>query len=281
MRPKTKRRIVNSVRYIFTILILVVFLFPAYWITITAFKPSSEWNAWPPHFWPYHPTLSNFFGGSSVSSIEGILPFLRNSLVVSTAVAVIAAVIALLAAYSIARFKTGGMGLAGWIISMRMLPPVTIVIPLYVIYAKVNLLNTWTGLILIYLVPAIALGVWILITFINQIPKELDEAAKIDGASNLQTFTHIILPLSLSGFAAVMVLTFIQTWSEFLLATILTSNSAAQTLPVYLGRFITGYNIAWGALSAAGLITMLPVIIFGIIFQRYLIRGLTFGAVKY
>jgi multiple sugar transport system permease protein len=281
MRPKTKRRLVNSVRYIFTILILAVFLFPAYWITITAFKPSSEWNEWPPHFWPYHPTLSNFFGGSSVSSIEGILPFLRNSLVIATIVSVVTAIIALLAAYSIARFKTGGMGLAGWIISMRMLPPVTIVIPLYVIYAKVNLLNTWTGLILIYLVPAIALGVWILITFINQIPKELDEAARIDGASNLQIFTRVILPLSLSGIAAVMVLTFIQTWSEFLLATILTSNSAAQTLPVYLGRFITGYNIAWGALSAAGLITMLPVIVFGIIFQRYLIRGLTFGAVKY
>ncbi len=272
-----RKRFFRTIRYILTIFTLMVFLFPAYWITITAFKPSSEWNTWPPHFWPYHPTLANF----SASSIGNIVPFLRNSIVIATLTAIIAAAIALMAAYAISRYKIGGTGLAGWFISMRMLPPVTVVIPLYVIYAKFALLNTWGGLILVYLIPAIAFGIWILISFINEIPRELDEAARIDGASPLQIFIHIIFPLSLSGIAAVVVLTFIQTWSEFLLATILTSNSAAQTLPVYLGRFITGYNIAWGSLSAAGLITMLPVIVFGLIFQRYLIRGLTFGAVKY
>lgn len=274
---KVRKRIFRNARYVLTILTLVVFLFPAYWITITAFKSPSEWNTWPPHFWPYHFTLVNF----SSSSIGNIVPFLRNSIVIATSTALIAALIALMAAYAISRYKIGGTALAGWFISQRMLPPVTVAIPLYVIYAKVKLLNTWGGLILVYLIPAIAFGVWIMVSFINEIPKELDEAARIDGASPFQIFFHIIFPLSLSGMTAVIVLTFIQTWSEFLLATILTNNSAAQTLPVYLGRFITGYNVAWGALAAAGLITMLPVIIFGLIFQRYLIRGLTFGAVKY
>ncbi len=273
MNKRMVSRILKIVRYAVIILILCVFLFPVYWITITAFKPMSEWNTWPPHFWPFHPTLANF-------AVKGILPFLRNSLVVSSAVAFISAAISLMAAYAISRYKIGGTGLAGWFISMRMLPPITIAIPLYVIYVKIHLLNTWLGLILVYLIPTVAFGIWVMISFLNEIPKELDEAAYVDGATRLQTFRHVIFPLSLSGVAAVVVLSFVQTWSAFLLATVLTSDSAAQTLPVYLGRFVTGYNIEWGPLAAAGLITMLPPIAIGLIFQRYLIRGLTFGAVK-
>ena len=273
MNKRTTKKLLRSIRYAAVGLILSVFLFPAYWITITAFKPMSEWNTWPPHFWPYHPTVINF-------AVKGVLPFLRNSLVVSTSVALISAAISLMAAYAISRYKIGGTALAGWFISMRMLPPITIAIPLYVIYAKVHLLNTWLGLILVYLIPAVAFGIWVMISFLNEIPKSLDEAAYVDGATRLQTFKHVIFPLSISGLAAVIVLSFIQTWSEFLLATVLTNDSAAQTLPVYLGRFVTGYNIEWGPLSAAGLITMLPPIIIGLIFQKYLIRGLTFGAVK-
>jgi len=270
---KTTRIVLKVIRYAAVTLILSVFLFPAYWIIITAFKPMSEWNTWPPHFWPYHPTLVNF-------AVKGILPFLRNSLVVSSSVAFISAAISLMAAYAISRYKIGGTALAGWFISMRMLPPITIAIPLYVIYVKVHLLNTWLGLILVYLIPAVAFGIWVMISFLNEVPRELDEAAYVDGATRIQTFRYVIFPLSISGVAAVIVLSFVQTWSAFLLATVLTSDSAAQTLPVYLGRFVTGYNIEWGPLAAAGLITMLPPIAIGLIFQRYLIRGLTFGAVK-
>ncbi|MDI3472647.1 MAG: multiple sugar transport system permease protein [Thermotogaceae bacterium] len=282
----SKRKILYLVKYIAAIFVLVIFLFPIYWIFITAFKPEPEWFSMPPVFWPSKFTLANFLGtgsstfGTTTTSIAGIVPFLRNSVVIATSTSLISTFIAALAAYSISRTKIGGTGLAGWFISMRLLPPIASAIPLYVIFSKIKLLNTWLALILPYLVPATALSIWLLISFFNEIPQEIEEAAYIDGASRMQSFIHVVLPLSAPGLAAAAILAFIQSWGEFLLALILTNNASAQTLPVYLGRYITGWRVAWGPLSAAGLVTMLPVIIFALIFQRYLIRGLTLGAVK-
>jgi multiple sugar transport system permease protein len=185
-----------------------------------------------------------------------------------------------MAAYSISRFKTGGIAFANWIISLRMLPPVAVILPLYIFFKQFGLLNTRFAIILCHLVFTTPLSTWILITFFKEIPKEMDEAAYVDGASHLQSFFRIVLPLSAPGLAAVTTLAFIQSWGEFLIALLLTSNADAQTLPVYLGRYITGFRIAWGPLAAAGLIVMIPVIVFSLLMQRYLIRGLTFGAVK-
>lgn len=281
-----KRKIIYVIKYIVAVLALVIFLFPIYWIIITAFKPEAEWFSMPPVFWPSKFTLSNFLGtgsstfGTTTTSIAGILPFLRNSTVIATTTSLVSTFIAALAAYSISRTKIGGTKLAGWFISMRLLPPIASAIPLYVIFSKIRLLNTWLALILPYLVPATALSIWLLISFFNEIPQEIEEAAYIDGASRIKSFIYVVLPLSAPGLAAAAILAFIQSWGEFLLALILTNNASAQTLPVYLGRYITGWRVAWGPLSAAGLVTMLPVVIFALIFQRYLIRGLTLGAVK-
>jgi len=152
----------------------------------------------------------------------------------------------------------------------------------YTFYFKnLRLLDTWTALIMVYLIFTIPFSTWVLISFFNGIPKELDEAAYIDGASSLSTFFHVVLPLSAPGLAAMMTLSFVTCWGEFLLALILTSTANSQTLPVYLGRYITGWRIAWGPLAAAGIVTMLPAVIFSFTMQRYLLRGLTFGAVKY
>ena len=169
---------------------------------------------------------------------------------------------------------------ANWIISIRMLPPVAAILPLYLFFKELSLLNTHLAVILCHLVFTTPLSTWILITFFKEIPRELDEAAYVDGATHLQSFFWVILPLSAPGLAAVATLSFIQSWGEFLMALLLTSNADAQTLPVYLGRYITGFRVAWGPLSAAGLIVMIPAIAFSLIMQRYLIRGLTFGAVK-
>ena len=281
-----KKKITYVIRYIVAVSSLIIFLFPIYWIFITAFKPEPEWFSMPPIFWPSKFTLSNFLGtgsstfGTTTTSIAGILPFLRNSIVIATITSLVSTFIAALAAYSISRTKIGGTKLAGWFISMRLLPPIASAIPLYVIFSKIKLLNTWLALILPYLVPATALSIWLLISFFNEIPQEIEEAAYIDGASRVKSFIYVVLPLSAPGLAAAAILAFIQSWGEFLLALILTNNASAQTLPVYLGRYITGWRVAWGPLSAAGLVTMLPVIIFALIFQRYLIRGLTLGAVK-
>ena len=161
-----------------------------------------------------------------------------------------------------------------------MLPPIASAIPLYVIFSRLHLINSWWALVLSHLIFTTPFSTWILITFFNDIPRELDEAAFVDGAGTWQSFRSIILPLSAPGLAAVSTLAFVQSWGEFMMALVLTTNDKAQTLPIYLGRFITGWRIAWGPLAAAGIVTMAPVIIFSFIMLRYLIRGLTFGAVK-
>ncbi len=267
-------------------LIVLFFMFPVYWLTLTAFKHREDWFDWPPVFFTSSLTLNNFLGleggfhASATMSISAVTPYLRNSVIVALATAIISTIIAALAGYAISRFKTGGIHFVTWIISIRMLPPIATALPLYLIFVRLHLLNTLVAVILAHLVFTVPLSTWILITFFNEIPKELDEAAYVDGASPWATFWYIVLPLSAPGLAAAATLAFIQSWGEFLLSLILTSNADAQTLPLYLGRFITGFRVAWGPLAAAGLINMLPVVIFSLIMQRYLIRGLTFGAIK-
>lgn len=283
-----KRKIIISIlKWILLFFILFFFLFPVYWLVITAFKPSHDWFAWPPIIIPRSLTFENFTGqsrgfeGSLSSSIENIVPYLRNSLVIALATSIICTLISSLAAYSIARFKTGGRRLASWIVSIRMLPPIATVLPVYLLFKNLRILDTWLAVTLVHLVFTIPFSTWVLISFFNGIPKELDEAAYLDGASVWKTFLYLILPLSAPGIAAMATLAFIMSWGEFLIALILTSSPKSQTLPIFLGRYITGFRIAWGPLAAAGLVTMIPVIIFSFAMQRYLLRGLTFGAVKY
>lgn len=276
----------KTIKFILIGMVIFFFLFPVYWLVTTAFKRSEDWFAWPPVFFPEHWTLGNFLGleggffGSVTTAISTITPYLINSIIIALFVALISTIIAALAAYAISRFKVGGMGFVSWIISIRMLPPIAAALPLYVIFSRLHLVDTWWALILSHLIFTTPFSTWILITFFNEIPQELDEAAFVDGANIGQTFWHITLPLSAPGLASVSTLAFIQSWGEFLMALVLTTSKNAQTLPIYLGRFITGWRIAWGPLAAAGLITMLPVVIFSLIMQRYLLRGLTFGAVK-
>jgi|YelNatPaOPRAMG01_1025707.scaffolds.fasta_scaffold00073_26 multiple sugar transport system permease protein len=282
-----KKLFISILKWILLLFILFFFLFPVYWLVITAFKPSQEWFSWPPIFIPSYLTIENFTGqsrgfeGSLSSSIENIVPYLRNSLVIGLTTSIICIIISSLAAYSIARFKTGGRRLASWIVSIRMLPPIATVLPVYLIFKNLKILDTWLAVIFVHLVLTIPFSTWVLISFFNGIPKELDEAAYIDGASVWKTFIYLILPLSAPGIAAMATLSFILSWGEFLMALILTSSAKSQTLPIFLGRYITGFRIAWGPLAAAGIVTMVPVIVFSFIMQRYLLRGLTFGAVKY
>lgn len=283
-----KRLLVISIfKWILLLFILFFFIFPIYWLITTAFKPSQDWFSWPPIIIPRQLTLENFTGqargfeGSLSSSIENIVPYLKNSLVIALSTSLICTIVSSLAAYSIARFKIGGRRLASWIVSIRMLPPIATVLPVYLLFKNLGILDTWLAVILVHLVISIPFSTWVLISFFNGIPKELDEAAYIDGASVWKTFAYLIFPLSAPGVAAMATLSFIMSWGEFLMALILTSSVKSQTLPIFLGRYITGFRIAWGPLAAAGLVTMVPVVIFSFAMQRYLLRGLTFGAVKY
>ncbi|MEN3008774.1 carbohydrate ABC transporter permease, partial [Pseudothermotoga sp.] len=235
------KKILRVFKYILIGICLVFFLFPVYWLVITAFKPSNEWFGWPPKFWPSQLTFSNFYGaketevfGGTTGSIENIFPYLRNSIIVGVSVALIGTIVSALSAYAIARYKVGGAFLAEWIISIRMLPPIVSALPLYVIFSRLRLINTWWALILSHLVIVVPLGVWLLISFFREIPREIDEAAYVDGANPVQAFFYVVLPLSAPGLAAVAVLSLIQSWGEFLLALVLTNDARAQTLPIFL-----------------------------------------------
>jgi multiple sugar transport system permease protein len=272
------------IRYIVLILpFLVFFLFPVYWMVITAFKTSDKWFTWPPTFIPWPFTLDSFLGSGEVyrtASLREVVPFLINSLGISLMTSVLTITLATFTAYSISRFKTGGMRFLSWILSMRMLPPIAVGVPIYVIFYHFGILNTWLALILVYTVFTSSFGVWVLVSFFNDIPRELDESAYIDGCTPFQAFTKIVLPISLPGIVAVFIISFTLSWGEFLLALLLTYDKAAQTIPVFIGRYITGFQIAWGPIAATGLVAMLPVTILTFIALRYLISGLTLGAVR-
>jgi len=276
-------KVTRAIRYIVLIFFLFFFLFPIYWMIITAFKTSETWFTWPPMFIPWPFTLNSFIGGGEVyktASLREVVPYLINSLGISLITSVLTIILATLTAYSISRFRTGGMNFLSWILSMRMLPPIAVGVPIYVVFYQLGILNTWIALILVYTVFTSSFGVWVLVSFFNDIPKELDEAAYIDGCGPFQTFLRVILPISLPGIIAVFVLSFTLSWSEFLLALLLTYDKTAQTLPVFIGRYITGFQIAWGPIAATGLVAMLPVTVLTFIALRYLITGLTMGAVR-
>ena len=276
-------KILRAIRYLILIAALFFFLFPIYWMIITAFKTPDKWFTWPPEFIPWPFTLGSFIGGGEVyktASLKEVTPYFINSLGVSLITSLLTIVLATLTAYSISRFKTGGMNFLNWILSMRMLPPIAVGVPIYVIFYQLKILNTWLALILVYMVFTTSFGVWVLVSFFNEIPKELDEAAYIDGCGPFQTFLRVILPISLPGIIAVFILSFTLCWGEFLLALLLTYDKTAQTLPVFIGRYITGFQIAWGPIAGTGLIAMLPATILTFIALRYLITGLTMGAVR-
>jgi len=273
------------VKHLLAALVLLFFLFPVYWLVITAFKYPDDWFNWPPRFFTTNLTLVNFVGGggfhaSTSMSVVNALPYMQNSIIIAAVTAVVGTALAAMTAYAVSRFKVGGAFFANWIISLRMIPPIATALPLYLLFRQVGLLNTLLGMILAHLVFTVPLSTWILISFFNEIPRELDEAAFVDGASPFTAFTSVVLPLAAPGLAAVATLAFIASWGELLMALVLTTSQDAQTLPIFLGRFIGGFRVAWGPLAASGIITMLPVVLFSLLMQRYLIRGLTLGAVK-
>ena len=163
---------------------------------------------------------------------------------------------------------------------MRMVPRIVIVLPYYVIMSELGLLDTYTSLILAYTTFALPFAIWMMIGFFQDIPVDLEEAARVDGCDRLGVLWHIVVPLAASGLAATSVFAFLLGWNEFLFSLILTSSSATRTLPVVVAGFVTDRGVAWGEMSAGGVLIALPVIIFALLVQKYIVRGLTMGAVK-
>jgi multiple sugar transport system permease protein len=276
------RRITPKVVAYAVVLAFVIFeVFPVYWMISTSFK--SRWDAFRlPPVWFFLPTLEHYvtiLSGKGWSSTP-ITPLLINSVIVAGSSSVLALLCGSLAAYGLSRFPTRyGKHLAMWILSTRMFPPVAVAIPVFLMMSNLGLIDTYWALIIPYSAFNISFVVWMMRSFFDQIPVELEQAAMIDGCSRLGAFFRIVLPLTLPGLVATGVFVLIFSWNEFLFALILT-RTAAKTAPVAIADFVTLYGIQWGQLTAYATLISAPIIILGLLFQRYIVKGLTLGAVQ-
>lgn len=278
---------------ILLLIILIIFsffaLFPIYWTIITALKVNSEIFTIPPIFFPTKITLSNFYTpGTTFGEVSqtafGSFPWLINSTIIALASSLIGTfAIGAPAAYALTRYLKS-VWFARMVLFMMMIPEAALIIPFYIIITRLNSINTWWGLILVYLSFTAPLSTWLLMGFFSEIPKSVEEAASIDGLSAFSIFYKIAMPMVIPGIMVSIILNFINAWNEFLYALVLTYTpfpTGAQTVPLFLTDFIViEKSFAWGGLAAAGVIVMLPSIILGIYAQKYLVKGWTMGAVK-
>jgi len=263
--------------------VAVVTLFPIFWMLSTAFKPATEIYSLTPRPLPSHPTWANFANVLNGSVIG--MPywtFLRNSLVVTLSSVLVSSVIALLAAVAVARFRFRFRSTyLIMLLIVQMLPQQALVIALFLDFRAVNLLDSLLGLILLYIAFSLPVTIWMLRNFVATVPRELEQAAAIDGAGPLNVFFRVLLPLVAPGLVTTSVFAFIFAWNEFIFAlTFLGTDTSKYTLPIYVTYFFGKGTVDWGAIMAASTLFTLPVLIFFLIVQRRLRTGLLAGAVK-
>jgi N,N'-diacetylchitobiose transport system permease protein len=260
------------------ILLSLVFIFPIYWMINTAFKSANEYQTFTPRFWPHSPTLDNFVGATKVLNFWDDL---RNSLLLTTFAVIVSLVIGFLGALAVARFRFYGRKSFIFIIMIvQMLPLAVMIVPMYRVLASAQMTDSLSGVIIVYIGLILPYTVWTLRGFIVNVPKELDEAALVDGCSRWQTFYRIILPLVAPGLVATSVYGFIQIWNEWLVISTINHDNTKQNLMVWLTNQTTLRGTAWGPLMAGAVITSLPVVILFLIIQKNITTGLTAGAVK-
>lgn len=260
-------------------LVVGVSLFPLYIMITTALKTESEIFAWPP-VWFFEPTTTSFYNAFFLFGGQNVLVFLFNSVLVTAASTALAVSLGAMAAYGLARFRfRANKHLAYFILSTRFAPPVAFIVPLYLMFNTVGLIDSPLALIIVYTSMNLSFVIWVLRSFFVEIPVELEEAALVDGYTRWQVFLRIALPLVKPGLAATAILSAVFSWNEFLLASILTQRDSA-TIPVYLSGFSASMGIAWGEYMAVGFFAVAPIMIFTLLLQRHLVRGLTFGAVR-
>jgi len=274
-RDHTWRTIGNAAAYVALTAAVVFAVFPILWTFSLSFKTEGEYFRMPPTWIPVTPTLRNYEFVINVMGTTAI----KNSLIIVVANVVLVLLVSIPAAYAIARFRTGGDQLANWILSQRMFPPVAAVLPLFLLLSTFQLVDTHIALIVPYATFNVAFAVWMLSGFFAEFPRELEEAAQVDGASRLEALLRIVLPITAPALVVVALFCFIFAWNEFLFALILTRDQA-RTIPVALATFQGTTRINFGEMSALAVISMVPVVVMAVFLQRYLVRGLSLGAVK-
>jgi multiple sugar transport system permease protein len=269
----------SALRLVLLVLALLITLLPVYWMVITSLKTQLEVFSAPPTFAPQRPTLENYI---SLFANRNLGAYLLNSLIIVGTSVLLSVAIGSLAAYALARFRIGRLNerIGFWFLAPRMIPPIAIVVPIFLILQQFGLINKHLGLILVYTAFNLPFVVWMMRSFFQEIPIDLEEAAMVDGASRLRSFWHVVLPLAAPGLVATAIFAIITTYNEFFFALILTSTPAAATLPVGTAALIGKTQTLFGEMAAAGVVATAPIVFFALLVQRHLVRGLTMGAVK-
>lgn len=274
-----KKRIIALAVTVIACVIVVAYLFPVYWMISMSFRIQKDMFTWPPKLFVTSITFDNYKG---LVQGNNLLWYLRNSAIIAPLSVVVSMVIGALAAYGLARFRfPGRVGsqLSGWILSLRMLPPVAAVLPIFLIFSKLRLVDTFYGVALAYTFFNLPFIIWLMKIYFQDVPEEVEQAALVDGASRLQIFFRITIPLSTPGIATTFILALAASWNEFLMASQLATFNT-RTLPVLIASFIWDRNLQWGYATASAVLSAVPMLIIGLFIQRYIVKGLSFGAVK-
>ena len=257
--------------------ILVVWSFPVLWALLTSFKTERDVLAYPPKL-IFAPTLANYtdvlFGSAS------LLPNLWSSFIVASFATALAMLIAVPAAYALARLEFPAKhGTGFYVLATQMLPPVGLIIPYYLALQKLAALDSYSGLVVIYLTFSLPFAIWLMVSYFEDVPREMEEAALLDRAGRLRALWHVILPQVRGGIAVTTIFVFLNAWNEFLFAVVLGGNRV-RTVTVAMFNFISVEQTLWAKLAAGAVLAMAPVILLGLLAQRHIVKGLTVGAVK-
>ena len=298
------RRVGRGIALTLASLLFVAYvLAPIAWLVSSSFQSEHEIISKPPHWIPQPPTLQNFAaiftardktvtyetrkaadpasGGFIPSTASNLLPAMLNSFIVASAVVVLNLLVGVPAAYAMAKIHfRGRQGSIYAILATRVIPDIALVVPFFLFIRNLGLLDSLWSLIITYLAVTVPFSVFVLVSYFESLPDELDKAARVDGCSRLQTLLHVYLPLARPSLVAVILFAFLASWNEFLLALMFTQTPASQTLPIVVASFTSDFTISFSFINAAGVLAIIPPVILALVFERYIVAGLTAGAVK-
>ncbi len=297
--PTTRQTFLFLASVLFSLYVLA----PIGWLLSSSFQSEAEITSVPPHWVPEQPTMENFAaifkssnevvtyetrkegdtatGGFIPSTAGNLLPSMKNSFIVALAVVVLNLLVAVPAAYALAKIRFVGRSTSIYfMLTTRVIPDIALVVPFFLFVQKLGLMDSLASLVITYLAITVPFSVFILTGYFESLPDELDKAARVDGCSRLQTLLLVFLPLALPSLVAVVLFTFLTSWNEFLLALMFTQTPASQTMPIVVASFTSDFNISFSFINAAGVLAIIPPVVLAVMFERYIVSGLTAGAVK-
>jgi multiple sugar transport system permease protein len=288
--PKRRRWLRWGAQWVAIVVVLLFFAVPVVWLLSVSFKPPQEWQTFPPTLIPREPTLDNYLllvnpelpkGSASYMFrvTEPVTKSFINSFIIVPIATFISAMVGFLAAYGVSRYRVGGDFMPFFVLTTRMFPPVAFAVPLLVYYQNLRLIDTRLGMIMIYAGFTVAFSLWMMKGFIDAVPRSVEEAAILDGASRWRVLFTITLPLVKGGLAATALFVFILNWTEFLYALIFTSTRSI-TVPVQLSHYVGAVGRFYGPQAALGVVASIPVVILGYLIQRHLVTGFSFGLIR-